>query len=377
MKEFRNTSLDGGQRMKIRYTLIAAALAIVCAAALAAGGRAQEKETPAKSAGSKAPKAVVDEMKADVGEVLEVQDIEHTFIVKNEGNADLKILNVKPGCGCSVADFDKVIPPGGEGKIRALIYGAKISPGNLDKSFYVTTNDPANEKFTLVIEGKVSKTFDFSRDLRWAGFTDEPLKIESVVTDLLDTPVDVTSARWDDESKAKGIDTKFSLKLETIAKGHAYRLTIAKKGDLAPDDFVARVILATDNPKLPEKIVPVSITVLPDVAIHPPTLYYGDMTNPPGATQAFERTFTIVAARGDSLKVLKAVSNRDDMTVKIQEGVPGKSFKGTVFVRPPSKVERYSGTITITTNYPKYRELTLGVVGSVRSGGEGASKGKK
>jgi hypothetical protein len=76
--------------------------------------------------------------------------------------------------------------------------------------------------------------------------------------------------------------------------------------------------------------------------------------------------------------VLKAVSSRSDMTVKVQEAVPGKSFKGTVIVRPPAKAEQYSGTITITTNYPKYREISLEVVGSMRVGGsEGAGKGKK
>jgi hypothetical protein len=364
--------------MNMRNKLLVLSLVFLCAAALAAFAAAQEKQAPAKSAGGKAPKAVVDHMKAEVGEVLEVQDIERTFTIKNAGDAELQILNVKPGCGCSVADYDKVIPPGGEGKIRAHIYGAKIFPGELEKSFYVTTNDPANEKFTLVIEGKVTKAFELSREMRWAGFTDEPLKLESVVTNLLTSPMIVTGARWDDESKAKGIDAKFNLKFETISKGRTYRLTITKKTDLAPDDFVAKVILTTDNPKLKEKAVPVAITVMPDVAVHPPKIYYGDMTNPPGVTKAFERTFTIVAARGDSLKVLKAVSSRSDMTVKVQEAVPGKSFKGTVVVRPPSKAEQYSGKITITTNYPKYHEITLEVIGSARVGDSGgASKGKK
>jgi hypothetical protein len=365
--------------MNMRKTLLVAVLAVVLAAALFGVAVAQDKAPAAKAQEGKSPKAVVDQMKTDVGEVLEVQDIEYTFKIRNAGDAELQILNVKPGCGCSVADFDKVIPPGQEGKVHIMIYGNKIFPGELEKTFYVTTNDPANKNFSLMVVGKVTKAFDFSREMRWAGFTDESLKLEAVITNLLTAPVNISSARWDDESKAKGIEARLNLKLETIQKGRKYRLSISKKMELAPDDFIAKVILTTDNPKLREKGVPVAITVMPDVAVHPERLYYGDMTIPPGATKAFERTFTIVAARGDSLKVLKAVSSREDMTVKILEVLPGKSFKGTVFVRPTSKTGQYSGSIKIMTNYPKYQELNLDVVGTARvgDGGKGDSKGKK
>ncbi len=59
--------------------------------------------------------------------------------------------------------------------------------------------------------------------------------------------------------------------------------------------------------------------------------------------------------------------------------MPGKSYRGTVLVRPTSKIDRFAGSVTIYTNYPKYREVVLDVVGSVRvgTGSEGASKGKK
>ena len=45
----------------------------------------------------KLPKAVVANMTAQIGDVLEAQDVEHVFIVKNEGAAELQILDVRPG----------------------------------------------------------------------------------------------------------------------------------------------------------------------------------------------------------------------------------------------------------------------------------------
>ncbi|MCX5753318.1 MAG: DUF1573 domain-containing protein [Candidatus Krumholzibacteria bacterium] len=359
--------------MKIQRKIIAAGLVLLLSAGLYGIAAAQ-----AKPAG-KSPKALVEQKTVQVGEILEMQNVEHTFTIKNTGSAELQILGVKPSCGCSVADFDKVIAPGQEGKVHITIDGKKIGAGPFDKTFAVKTNDPENEQFNLAVQGKVTKALEFSKDLRWAGFVDEKLKIESYITVLLAAPMHITGARWDDDGKAKGLDAKIGVKLDTIERGKKYRLTVWKKTELMPESVVSSIVLATDNPKLKEKIVLVSITIMNDVELHPQRLYYGEMLIPPGATKGFERAFNIIAARGDSLKILKAVSSREDMTVKIQELMPGKSYRGTVLVRPTSRIEQYTGSIKIYTNYPKYREVVLDVVGSVRvgTGSEGSSRGKK
>ena len=360
--------------MNMRTKLLATALALVFAAGLF--GAAPVRCEPAKKVPpGKAPKAVVDVMSIQVGDVLESQDIEYTFMVRNEGDAELQILNVHPGCGCSVADFDKTVAPGETGKIHIKISGKRISPGTIEKNFAVKTNDPKNDQFTLVVKGTVKRGLDFSREMRWAGFTDEDFKLDCVITNVLGAPINVQSARWESDSTAKALEGKIGLKLETIEKGKKYRLRIWRKAELPPESFVTNVVLATDYPKLKEKYVPVAISVMNDVELHPEKLYFGDMALPSGATTGFTRPFSIVAARGDSLKILKTVPSRDDMTVKIQELVPGKSYRGTVLVRPTSKIVQYEGSIKIYTNYPKCRELTLGVVGSVTAGN--ASGGKK
>jgi hypothetical protein len=359
--------------MKIQRMIVAAGLVLLLSVGLYGVATAQGK--PA----GKSPKVLAENKVVQVGEILEMQNVEHTFTIKNTGNAELQILGVKPSCGCSVAEFDKVVAPGQEGTIHIRIDGKKIGAGPFDKNFAVKTNDPENEQFNLSVQGTVTKALEFSKEMRWAGFVDEALKIDSYITVLLSAPMNITNARWDDDGKAKGLDEKIGVKLDTIERGRKYRLTVWKKAELAPESVVSSIVLSTDNPKLREKIVPVAITIMNDVELHPQRLYYGEMLIPPGATKAFERTFNIIAARGDSLKVIKAVSNREDMTVKIQELMPGKSYRGTVLVRPTSKIDQYAGSIRIYTNYPKYREVVLDVVGSVRvgTGSGGSSRGKK
>jgi hypothetical protein len=273
-----------------------------------------------------------------------------------------------------VADFDKVIPPGQEGKVNIKIDGKKLFAGMFEKGFAVETNDPNNKSFSLTVQGTVKKALEFSREMRWAGFVDEDLKMETIITNALPEPVNITGARWGDEARAKDYDEKIGLKLETIEKGKKYRLKIWRKKELAPDNFVTNVVLTTDYPKLREKNVPLSITIMKDVELHPDKLYYGEMVIPAGATKTFDKTFNIVAARGDSLKILKAVPNRDDITVKIQEVQPGKSYRGTVWVRPSSRLGQYTGSIKLYTNIPKFKEIVLDIVGSVRVGEASATR---
>ncbi len=183
--------------MKIERKIIATGLVLLLAAGLHVVASAQGKPV------GKAPKVVVENKIVQVGEILEMQNVEHTFMIKNTGNAELQITAVKPSCGCSVAEFDKVVAPGREGKVHIKIDGKKIGAGAFDKAFTVKTNDPENEQFSLSVQGAVTKALEFSREMRWAGFADEPLKIESYITVLLASPMNISSARWDDDAQGE------------------------------------------------------------------------------------------------------------------------------------------------------------------------------
>jgi hypothetical protein len=77
--------------------------------------------------------------------------LKHIFVVKNTGDAALEIKSVAPGCGCTAADFDKVIEPGKEGKIILEIKNTENYKGEVSKNATVTTNDPERQSFQLVL----------------------------------------------------------------------------------------------------------------------------------------------------------------------------------------------------------------------------------
>ncbi|HUM01841.1 MAG TPA: DUF1573 domain-containing protein, partial [Thermoanaerobaculia bacterium] len=108
----------------------------------------------ARAQGAATPKAVITDDKKDAGTVPKGELIKHTFLVKNTGTADLLITDVKPACGCTVTEYDKVIKPGTEGKI-ALTIETKTFTGPIAKTALVLTNDPTMPQLTLHISAIV------------------------------------------------------------------------------------------------------------------------------------------------------------------------------------------------------------------------------
>jgi hypothetical protein len=247
------------------------------------------------------------------------------------------------------------------------IDGKKLSnPGYFKKSFTVKTNDPQNRQFVLAVEGTVVKVFDVSSEIVLGGFADEDLKTETVITNQMSTPINITGARWLDNTPTRDLDQKIGIKLETLEKGKKYRLKIWKKKELAPANFTTSILLTTDFAKLKEKRIPVAIMIRNDIEVQPSRVIYGEMVVPSGSSKTFDRVFNVFAVRGDSLKILKVVPNRSDMKVKMEEITPGKTYRGTISVTPHDKIVPYLGSIKIYTNYPRSREIDLDVVGSVR-----------
>lgn len=87
----------------------------------------------------------IDSTFQDLGKVNEGQVVDITWRLKNSGNKPLVIADVRPGCGCTVADKPtEPIAPGGEGVIKAKFDSKNQSEGEHRKSITVTANTKKN-----------------------------------------------------------------------------------------------------------------------------------------------------------------------------------------------------------------------------------------
>ena len=266
-----------------------------------------------------------------------------------------------------MADFDKVIPPGKEGKITAKIVGRKLHPGAFKKRFTVTTNDPERKVVTLYLKGVVKKVFNLSDDLSLMGYRNDDIKKEIEITNLLDRPIRITGYKW---AKRRMRTPDFSklidVKIVELEKGKKYRVKIRKKEDIPPGRYYAELILTTDYEKLVEKSLRFNLVVIPDVEVHPAEIFLGELRLQEGVSKSFDRVFSIISTRWDSLKVLKVVPESERITVSTEVVKPGKAYKCRMKIRPKPQSGPFKSKVTIYTNYKGYEEIELPIQGAIR-----------
>ena len=266
-----------------------------------------------------------------------------------------------------MADYDEVIPPGSEGKINVRLIGYKLPTGKFKKSFTVKTNDPENEKVILYLTGNVQRIFDMSKGLALTGYLNEELKDEVVLTSTIDTPIHITGYHWSDKTKEKDIlDKAIGVKITPLEKGKKYKVETWMKKQLPPRQYFADLVLETDFDKLPEKQVSLRIQVMNDVEVHPDQVYMHELRLTEGTTQSFEKAISVIAARGDSLKILEVTPSDDSITYNMREVKPGKAYTIRFTIRPPAIPGKYEASMTIKTNYKGYETLVVPIKGAVR-----------
>lgn len=75
------------------------------------------------------------------GTVTKGEKVHVKYQCKNTGNKPLFIYYVRPGCGCTVADYTKAaIPPGGVGEVTAEFDSNHGAPGEVHKTITLQTN---------------------------------------------------------------------------------------------------------------------------------------------------------------------------------------------------------------------------------------------
>lgn len=90
----------------------------------------------------------------DFGKIPQGKPVTHVFTFTNVGTEPIIINEVKPSCGCSVAEFTKTpVKPGETGTISVTYNAAAKQP--FTKNFTVRSNTKTPVK-TLYIKGEVT-----------------------------------------------------------------------------------------------------------------------------------------------------------------------------------------------------------------------------
>jgi len=345
------------------------ALAATLAAAVAgAQEKAPAAKAPAKPAADSkkaaaAPKIEVIPETRDAGTVAKGQVIETTFVVKNAGSSDLVISDARPGCGCTVASFDKVIKPGGEGKVQTSV-DTKSFSGPISKSVLLVSNDPERGQINLFIKATVKPFVDVlpqpyvrmsvvkgDSDARDVFLLSEEKSFKPTISESSQPYVKAEIMPAGDKDKIPG------------RPGEQYKLHITVTPE-APEGLLnAPIRVATGVSQQPSVEIPVSGIVRARVSVTPVMVNFGNFT---AGKDPITRNIVVTNNKPASpIRVTKAEVSVPGFVTDVVPTQEGISY--TVVVKASDKVKKgaLEGTVKLYTTDKEKAVIELPLRGEV------------
>jgi hypothetical protein len=104
-----------------------------------------------------APRISAEHPVFDFGTVRQGRKIDHSFVIRNRGDAPLVIEKTRTSCGCTVANVTtRSIAPGGSSEIKITFDSGNFA-GKIEKTVSIDANDPNSPVTTLTIKGIVTE----------------------------------------------------------------------------------------------------------------------------------------------------------------------------------------------------------------------------
>src|SRR5258706_4032628 len=321
----------------------------------------------------KAPHLTIVEPVKDFGVLATGHKLDWSLLVKNTGNTDLQIISAKPGCGCTVADYDKVIKAGETGKVTAHVDTTNFA-GPIAKSVTVETNDPNTPTSQLTIHAVVKPYVEaypagFVRYNMLQGDTetqsvtfyseeDDPFEIAKV-----EVPGD-----W-----VKATVTKIDKDAEKVANvgrpgQNQYRLNVTVGGPEAKIGPLAdKIHVLTNSKHQPDYYVSLSGVIRPTIRVEPLGINFGEIApTDNGATR-------IVMLKSNDLKtpdhfvVTKAETSTPLVGATIKPTPNKGEYEVTLQISKDAKPGDIDGSVKIFTSDKINPIVTVPIKGTIKT----------
>jgi Protein of unknown function (DUF1573) len=214
--------------------------------------------------GIQGPRIACDEPNFDFGTVDNQTTVEHTFLIKNIGDTTLEITQVKPACGCTIAELtEKVVPPGGVSHVTARL-SLQGRSGLQSKSITIFSNDPQNPQFRVSINGTAAQSIQIAPERLMFGQVGPGQAAEQFIdiSGLAPEPFHITAI---EPSGAELVATS-----EVVEDGKKYRLSVKLTGPASVGPYNGNLHISTDNPSRPAIDIPVIANIVGEI-IYAPT----------------------------------------------------------------------------------------------------------
>ncbi|HXH37976.1 MAG TPA: DUF1573 domain-containing protein [Thermoanaerobaculia bacterium] len=374
---------------RILIVMIAVLVALTAAISFAADQPAQTKKSEAASEekkaetatkeAEKAPRLTIVEPVKDYGTIPKGEKLDWSFEVKNTGDSDLQIIAAKPGCGCTVADFDKVIKPGQTGKVTAHVDTTAFA-GPIAKTVTLETNDPTTPTSQLTIHAIVKPYVEafpagFVRYNLLQGETDtqnvilyseeeEPFQVTKV-----ETPGDWVKASFEkitnEADKAPNVGRPGQ---------DQYRVKITVGGaDAKLGPLSDKIHIITTSKHQPDYFVSLSGVIRPTFRVEPSALNFGEVAPADVAATRMVVVHSNNLKAPETFVVSRAESSIPAVVTSVKPTANKGEYEVTLQIAKDAKPGDIDGAVKIFTNDKVNPVVTVPMKATVKAATPAAS----
>jgi hypothetical protein len=383
---------------RILVVMIAAVIALTASLTFAADqpakakkpATAEVKKVEAAKEAEKAPRLTIIEPVKDYGTIAKGEKLDWSFLVKNTGDADLLITSAKPGCGCTVADFDKVIKPGQTGKVTAHVDTTAFA-GPIAKSVTLETNDLSTPTAQLTIHAIVKPYVEAfpagfvrfnllqgdadTQSVMLYSEEDEPFQVTKV-----ELPIDPTTnepVKWVKTTYEKVAEADKAPNVGRPGQDQ-YKVNITVGGPNAHVGALAdKVHIYTNSKHQPDYFVSISGVIRPTLRVEPSMLNFGEVTPNDVAATRMVMLHSNNLKAPESFVVSKAESSVPaQVTTSVKPGANKGEYEVTLQIAKDAKPGDVDGAVTIYTNDKVNPVITVPMKATIKAAAPAAVSSK-
>ena len=315
------------------------------------------------------------------------------FSFKNVGDSALILTKVKPGCGCTAANYTKeAVQPGQTGFIDAT-YDPWGRPGQFNKNIKVSTNEPNQANpYIIFIKGNVIKRPPTKYEVAGykAGRGEVRVKESTVRFQVKNTATHIDTF-WVRSFYENGRATTFSMELpeyiQEVGRSFGQNLPADYEGYVvlkydatkrnAWGNLKDRAVIATNDTLEPRKYLYFNVNIVEDFSKMSPkelekapkvsydkTVFHFDTI---AQNTAVSETIKITNTGKSPLIIRKIEPSMQDITYRIptMEIAPGQSADLELTFKAKNRRGKQNTTVEVITNAPNNSSQIINVNGMV------------
>ncbi len=339
-----------------------------------------KSEPPVPSEQGPWPSAVVAETTYEFGSMPIGGELEHAFVIRNEGDADLHLVAGEPTCKCTAFELSTTtVRPGEEGNLLVRWVG-KAKDDKFQHGGSVYTNDPTKKELRFSVTGIVDKEFDLFPEKEWmVGSLNAETggKMQALIASRVFKEFEITAI----DCKSPYVSTVVkSATQEILADVKAicgYTIDVTVSPDAPPGLMEESLTLKLDRVEEPIRVTvrarkagPIQILPTPGVTFDKTVngLKLGQFPTREGR-QAELTLLVDTSEMSEPFTATTIETSPSFITAKLEAGAPlvGERSRYKLVIRIPPGVPRMErdrsspGVVDIQTNHPSGQAIKLKV----------------